>query len=96
VKMFQSGRTSVVNEDRSSRPTTSRAADSVERVNALVQEDRQLTDTDIADKLDIICRSAYSIILEDLGYHNICVRWVPSQFTNEHEPVSVEMKTQFL
>jgi hypothetical protein len=48
-------------------------ADSVEEVNALVQEDRQITVTDTAKKLDISCGSAYSIIHEDLRYLKIFV-----------------------
>jgi len=37
-----------------------------EQVNALVQEDRWITVTDIVEKLDISCGSAQSIIHEDL------------------------------
>jgi hypothetical protein len=49
VERFQSGRTSVVEEDHSGRLTTSWTADNVEWVNAVVQEDRQITVTDMAD-----------------------------------------------
>jgi len=49
-------------------------ADSVERVNVLVQEDRQITVTDIAKKLDISGWSAYFIIHRDFRYHKICVK----------------------
>jgi ribosomal protein S25 len=49
-------------------------ADSAEQVNARVQEERWITVTDTADKFDISCVSAYSIIHEDLGYHKICAR----------------------
>jgi len=40
---------------------------SVEQVNALVQVDRWITVTDIADMLDINCGFTYSIIHKDLG-----------------------------
>jgi hypothetical protein len=59
-------------------------AGNVERVNALVQEDRQITVTDVADEVDISCGSAYSIIHEDTGYNKICARWLPNQLTEEH------------
>jgi ribosomal protein S25 len=88
--MFQSGRTSVVGEDRSDRSITSRTAHSVERVDALVQEDRRITVTGIADKVGISCRSAYSIIRKDLGYPKIFVRCVPKQLTDEHRRERVE------
>jgi len=64
LERLQSGRTSVTGEDYSSCPATSQTVYSVEWVNTLVEEDRQVTVTTIADKLDIGCRSAYSIILK--------------------------------
>jgi hypothetical protein len=44
-----------------------------------------ITLTNIADKLDIRCGSAYFIIHEDFGYRKICARWVPKQLTDEHK-----------
>jgi hypothetical protein len=70
--------------------------DDVERVNALVQQDRQVMVTETEDKFDISCESAYSIIHEGLGYHEICARCVPKEFTNEHKQAHVEMCMQFL
>jgi len=62
--------------------------DNVEQVTALVQEDSRITDT--ADKLDISCRSAYSINYKDLGYHKICTRWVSKQFIDENKWAHME------
>jgi hypothetical protein len=59
--------------------------DSFEQVIALVQEDRWIIVTDIANKLHISCGSSYSIIHRDLGYHKICARWVSKQLTDEHK-----------
>jgi hypothetical protein len=56
-------------------------AENVEKVNALVQKDRWITET--AEKLDISHGSVYSIIHEDLRYHKICARWVPEKLTDE-------------
>jgi len=53
-----------------------------EQFNTVIQEYRQITVTDIANKLDVICGSAYTIIHEDLlGYQKICARWMPKQLT---------------
>jgi transposase len=95
VKRFQSGRTTVIDEDRSGHPTTSRTADNVERVDALLQEDRRITVADIANKLDISYGFAYSIIYEDLGYHKLCARLVQKRFTDEHKRTRVETCIQF-
>jgi hypothetical protein len=83
-KRFQSGRTSVFDEDHLGCLNTSEMMDDAKQVNALIQEDRQLTVTDIANKFDITCGPAYSIIQEDLGYHKICARWVPRQPKDKH------------
>jgi hypothetical protein len=80
VERFQSGRTSAVDEDYVGCSTTSQTVDNVEQVNGLVREERWITVTDIANKLEISCGSAYSIIHED----KICGRWVPKQLTDEH------------
>jgi hypothetical protein len=71
-------------------------ADIVGRVNALVQEDKQIAVADIADKLDISCGSAYSTIHDDLRYHKICARWVANQLTDEHKQACMETCMQFL
>jgi hypothetical protein len=71
VEGFQSGRTSIVDEDHLGCLTNSVMEDSVELVNGLVQEDRRITVTDIANKLDINCGFAHSIIPEDIGYRKI-------------------------
>jgi len=75
---------------------------SVKWINALVQEGRQITATDIADNFAISCGSGYSIIHEELGYHKICARWVTKQLTYEHKQVcsvsaaSLQQKTSFM
>jgi len=88
--MFQTDRTSVADEDRSGRLTTSGTANNVERVNALVQEDRRINVTHTADKLDISCGAAHSIIHEDPEYHKICRSRLPQQLNDKHKRVHVE------
>jgi hypothetical protein len=80
VERFQSGRTSVI-EDCWGNLATSQTAEKVEQVNALVQENRWINGTDIADKFDICCGSTYSIMCEDLGYYKICAKRVAEQLT---------------
>jgi hypothetical protein len=55
------------------------------QVNALVQEEGQITVIGIANKLDIRCGSAYSITHKHIGYHKICARWVSEQLTYKHK-----------
>jgi hypothetical protein len=72
VEIFQSGKPSSTDEDYSSHLTISWVVDNVERVNALLQEDRHITVT-YTDKFDVSCGSTYSIIHEDLRLsQNLC------------------------
>jgi hypothetical protein len=91
-----SGWTDVVDEHHSDRPTTSWTADNVERFNAPVREDRRIIVTDIADKLDISCGTAYSIIHEEFWYHVSCARWVQKLLTDEHRRAGMKTFMHFL
>jgi transposase len=42
IERFKEGRTSVTNESRSGRPSTSRADQHIQRVDALIRDDRRL------------------------------------------------------
>jgi hypothetical protein len=68
--------------------TTSGVTDIVEQANTLVWNNRWITVTNIADKLDISCGSG-------IRYHKICVWWVPNQLTDEHKWAHVKTRTQF-
>jgi len=61
-----------LDEDHLGFPTTSQMVNNVEQVNAVLQEDRQVTGIDIANMLDVSCGFMYSIIHEDLRYYKIC------------------------
>jgi hypothetical protein len=96
VERFQSGTKTVIDEDHQGRPNTSWTADNFKRVNTLVQEDRRIIVTDTADKLDISCGSACSVIHEDLGCHKICTRCIPKHLTYGHKRTGMETCMQFL
>jgi hypothetical protein len=70
--------------------------ENAELINDLVQEDKWITATDIADMLDISCEYAYSFFHADLKYHKICARWLPKQFTDQHKWAHVEAFMQFV
>jgi len=51
------------------------------RVDAMIQENRQIKQRDIALKLGIIQERMHHII-EMLNYRKVCARWVPRQLTD--------------
>jgi hypothetical protein len=50
----------------------------------------------VADIVGISCGSAQAIVHDDLGYHKVCVRWVPKQLTAQHKQQRVDVATRFL
>ncbi|PNF25925.1 hypothetical protein B7P43_G10027 [Cryptotermes secundus] len=47
----------------------------------MVLLDRRVTIDEVANRLQICHGSAYEIIHNRLGFHKVCTRWVPKQFT---------------
>jgi hypothetical protein len=63
IDHFKKGRTSVCDEKRSERPSTSRTENSVQAVERTIQESRRITVDDISEALNINHGSAYSVLL---------------------------------
>ena len=76
-RRFKEGREEVEDDQRSGRPSTSRADKNVERVRQKVRSDRRLTVRMIADELGMNSERAWTIITEDLGIRKNCAKMVP-------------------
>ena len=94
-KAFSDGRTSVEDEPRSGRPCTSSGADQVNRVDALIRQDRRYKVRDLALELDI-SKSVVHEIVQKLGYRKVSARWVPKQLTDVHKEQRRVMSAQLL
>ena len=90
-KRFKEGREDVEDDSRSGRPSTSRTADNVERVEQMVRGDCRLTVQMIADELEINRNSAWKIITEDLGMRKICAKMVPKLLDDDQRERRVEV-----
>jgi hypothetical protein len=85
IAMFKNGHTSVTNDERSGRPSTSATEDSTEQVHAMILDNRRVTTDEVACHLLISHGSVHEIIHNHLGFHKMCARWVPKQLTEEHK-----------
>jgi transposase len=74
IEHFKEGRTSVMDESRPGRPSISRMDQHIQRVDALIREDRRLTLARVADIVGISYGSAQATVHDDLGYHKVCAR----------------------
>lgn len=71
-RRFKSGRTSVVSDPRSGRPSTGTSSDNVERVRVAVEQDRHLTVRELEDELGIPKSTVWRILTENFGMTRVC------------------------
>ena len=98
IEKLKQGRDSLEDDSRSGRPSTSVNQHSIARVEELLEEDRRLTVSDIAEKVYISEGSAHTILHERLGLRWVSARWVPKLLAPEQklERVRVCSSLQFL
>ena len=91
---FRGGQESVSDENRSGRPSTTSTDDNKARVDGIVMQDRRVTVREIADQTQIP-KSSVQGIIDDLGYHKVCARWVPRLLTEEQRHTRVMICRQW-
>lgn len=96
---FIDGRKSLHDEQRSGRPSTSRALTVVEDVRRVIDTDRRLTLDEIITQLppnvEISRASLHRIISDDLSLSKVCARWVPRLLSERHKEQRVDAALQF-
>ena len=85
IEKFQHGRTSVKDEERAGRPSTSITDSNVDDARAMILENRRVTIDELANHFEISHGSAYDIIHNRLGFRKVSARWVPKQLTEEQK-----------
>ena len=85
IEKFQQGRTSVKDEERAGRPSTSITDSNVEDARAMILENRRVTIDEVANHFELSHGSAYDIIHNRLGFRKVCARWVPKELTEEQK-----------
>ena len=70
--------------------------DNIEHAHDMVLLDRQVTIDEVAHVLQIHHGSAYELMHNKLGFHEICARWVPEQFTEVHKQTHVDIYQKHL
>jgi len=71
-RRFREGRDSMMDDESSGRPTTSRTNDNIAAVDKMVKEDRKVTSRLIADTLSIPKSVVLRILKEDLKKRKLC------------------------
>jgi len=82
-RLFKEGRTSVENDPRSGRPSTSRNEQMIAKVRTIVRNNRRLTVREIAGDCGNSVCSCDAILTDDLCMKRVCVKFVPRLLTGD-------------
>jgi len=82
---FKRGRTSLEDDERSGRPSTSSTPKNVETIRRLVHEDRRRTIKDIATIVNVPYRTVQTILTCDLNMHRVAAKFVLRLLTPEQK-----------
>ena len=94
-KMFSEGRT-IVEDERSGRPSTTRTSDNTARVRELVRSDRRLSVNMIADEVNVNREVVRRILTVELGMRKICTKMVPRNLTEQQRDARVSICAEML
>lgn len=92
VKRYQEGRESVEDDPREGRPSTSRNAENVKRIDQFLAADRRRVSTrQVAEALGMNRETVRIIITDDLKMRKLCCRVVPKVLTAEQKNTRVRV-----
>ena len=83
IVRFKNGEMSIEDQRRSGRPATSRSDENVDKVNALIREDRRRTIDQLCEMSGIFWSSIQRILSEDLHMGRVAAKFVPRLLTGE-------------
>lgn len=87
---FKNGDMSIDDKPRSGRPSTARTHENVEKIRAIINEDRRRTIDEIVELSGVTWSSVQRILTEDLGMKRVAAKFVPRLLTAEQKQGRVE------
>jgi transposase len=82
---FKRGRTSLEDDERSGRPSTSSTPKNVKTIRWLAHEDRRKTIKEIAAIVNVSYGTVHTILTCDLNMHRVAAKFVPRLLTPEQK-----------
>jgi [histone H3]-lysine36 N-dimethyltransferase SETMAR len=96
---FKFGRSSLSDEFRGGRPSTSVVAKNIDAVRQMIEMDRHVTYREIASTLGIDMKQISTILHDHLAVKKLCARWIPQNLTEAQKATrlkwSKEMPKKF-
>ena len=82
---FKGGRTSVDSDFRSSRPSTTKTLDNIERVRLAIEEDHRMTVRELEEDLGIPKPIIWEILTSNLQMKRVCAKFIPKLLSAEQK-----------
>lgn len=95
-KRFQSGRTSIEENSRSGRPSTSTNDENIDAVRSVIRTNRRLTVREVAQDVGISIGSCHEVLTEKLGMHRVSAKFVPRLLTEDQKENRVNICQELL
>jgi len=93
---FKSGRTSIENDPKSGRPSSSTGDDQIEKVRSVILENRRLTIREVSEEVGICKSSCHTILTEKLKMNRVAAKFVPRLLTEEQKQNRVAVSQELL
>ena len=90
-RRFESGRSSLEDDEQSGRPPTSITPENVNKIRQLVREDQQRSIEDFANIVGVSYGSVQAILTSELNMRRIAAKFVPRLLTQEQKENRVEV-----
>ena len=82
---FKLGRTSIKDNLKSGRPSTSMDDDHIEKVCAVIRENHCLTVHEVSEEVGICKSVCHTVLTEKLKLHHVVAKFVPHLLTDEQK-----------
>ena len=92
---YENGYESVMDEQRSGRPT-SITSQKVQEIKELMDKDRRITVREVSQRVDCSVGTVHTIIHENLNMRRLCARWIPKMLSECQKTQRVESCRRFV
>jgi len=93
---FKSDRTSIEDDHKSGRPSSSTGDDHIEKVRSVILENRRLTIREVSEEVGISKSSCHTILTEKLKMHRVAAKFVPRLLRDEQKQNRVTVSQELL
>ena len=93
---FKVGRTSIEDDPKSGRPSSSTDDDHIEKVRSVIRENRRLTIREVSEEVGICKSSCHTILTEKLKMHRVAAKFVPRLLTEEQKQNRISVSQELL